>query len=530
MNRSKPQQLIAQTQWPAWAPVALFRLAVLKLALRAGFSPGALVQNKHGSSESLSVACETTADCPFKVSIVRNKRSVAYCTEISYLKHGHELVSWDDSEDTKEEHERIQNEVEATIAAIKRKAREELESFRKDADVAACSTVPLSPAILSPASEQECVLHDLGDALGEPIARAFEAEMRGVRVLADDYPTWSTFDGLAHPLAAPPAQRAPPTLPAAPAASPTGAVPQESQTGTPSASSSSAARKPKQRKVAFDPLVSSSPASPSSSATPTTAQSDSIVSPAKRSAQPATLQQQPVSKKFLKPLDSSRGKKRIIDFSEPSPFTPKTPKPRRAMEPKSEDDEELAIPSSTKRATGGKPFDFGLKSPPATPAASHPHQKEESGACLYNDVDEEDAVLTALTRKSAPSPTPPRPDAKKEESQDRDRDGVGPDDDESLDEPGATIASTSAQAPAPHPQEPETLAEFLRGLSTIFNYEEDYLAKLESINVTSPVILQYSMTQERLSESVKKALKRGDGPVDIQLEEFEDLLRQRRGG
>ena len=256
MARTTPQELKTGTLWPQWAQGELFRLAALKharasgschfsntrlltghrtsrpITVHNGFIPSPVTtRKKDRKAETKSVGCETAPGCPFQLVIARSKTSHShqFYTEQSNLDHNHALWSWDESEQAKVEHVRLQEEVKRTVAALKAKAQEELKPLRKSADVFACSTVPADPNELSPTSEQECTLQDVGDALGADIGRRFEQEMRDLGLLADDYPvspdhrrvlplqltrslmkSWSTFDGTAHPTEMPPWRRAPP--------------------------------------------------------------------------------------------------------------------------------------------------------------------------------------------------------------------------------------------------------------------------------------------------------------------------------
>lgn len=214
MARTTPQELKCGTQWPQWAQTGLFRLALLKharalgschfsntrlltghrtsrhITVHVGFIPSPVMTRKTRKGETKTVACETAIGCPFQVVIARTKTSHShqFHTEQTMLDHNHEVWSWDESEQAKWEHGRLQEEVKATVAALKVKAQEELKNLRKSADVFACSTVPAGPNELSPTSEQECAIQDLGDALGEDIGRRFETEMRQLGLLSDDYP------------------------------------------------------------------------------------------------------------------------------------------------------------------------------------------------------------------------------------------------------------------------------------------------------------------------------------------------------
>lgn len=149
-----------------------------------------MTRKKDRKAETKSVGCETAPGCPFQLVIARSKTSHShqFYTEQTDLDHNHALWSWDESEQAKSEHARLQEEVKTTVAALKAKAQEELKTLRKSADVFACSTVPADPNELSPTSEQECIVQDVGDALGEDIGRRFEQEMRQLGMLADDYP------------------------------------------------------------------------------------------------------------------------------------------------------------------------------------------------------------------------------------------------------------------------------------------------------------------------------------------------------
>lgn len=97
---------------------------------------------------------------------MRTRKLKIWATSRSVLSHNHALLSWDDSEPVEAEHARLQEEVRATVASLKAKAQTQLEALRKSADIGPCSTAPKPLLVLSPASEQECVVQDLGDALG----------------------------------------------------------------------------------------------------------------------------------------------------------------------------------------------------------------------------------------------------------------------------------------------------------------------------------------------------------------------------
>jgi hypothetical protein len=215
MARTTPQELKTGTLWPQWAQGELFRLAVLKharasgschfsntrlltghrtsrpITVHNGFIPSPVTtRKKDRKAETKSVGCETAPGCPFQLVIARSKTSHShqFYTEQSNLDHNHALWSWDGLEQAKAEQGRLQEEVKKTVAALKAKAQDELKNLRKSADVFACSTVPADPNELSPTSEQECTIQDVGDALGADIGRRFEQEMRELGLLADDYP------------------------------------------------------------------------------------------------------------------------------------------------------------------------------------------------------------------------------------------------------------------------------------------------------------------------------------------------------
>lgn len=214
MARTTPQDLKNGTQWPQWAQAELFRLALLKharasgschfsnarvltghrtsrhITVHNGFILSPIMTRKTRKAETKSISCESVIGCPFQVVIARTKASLShqFHTEQTILEHDHKLWSWDESEQAKAERVRLEEEDKTIVAALIAKAQEEVKNLRKSADVFACSTAPANPNELSPTSEQECVVQDLGDALGEDIGRRFEQDMRQLGLLADDYP------------------------------------------------------------------------------------------------------------------------------------------------------------------------------------------------------------------------------------------------------------------------------------------------------------------------------------------------------
>jgi hypothetical protein len=98
------------------------------------------------------------------------------------------------------------------------------------------------------------------------------------------------------------------------------------------------------------------------------------------------------------------------------------------------------------------------------------------------------------------------------------------------DETRTSLSPSSESAPGPSTTvQPDPLAEYLQSLPSAFDFVDKYLIKLKKKwNTATPQQLQYAMSQERLAESIRKALSRGTGPIDIILQDFEQLLQQRR--
>ncbi|GAA5862868.1 hypothetical protein JCM3774_006668 [Rhodotorula dairenensis] len=502
MARTKPQELKEDSEWPLWAPCELFRLALLKQGLRTGFVPGPPSARKTGKAETISVSCASAFGCSFEVAIARNKKSGVYTTERSILHHDHELLSWDDSEATRSEHARLQDEVTATVGLLKLKAQKELDALRKAADIAACSTAPVSPMILSPASEQECVLHDLADALGSQMARSFEQDMRGLKILADQYPRWSTFDGTAHPIEAPPEQRAPRRNVGSSSAMRVNPS-EEKGDGTRGPGRS---RKPDPRAGLAHPTDSTAEAGGSSNYSGTDGRMPEKV---KKTVGFASLQKRAVKI----PAAGSRNKRGepLIDFSGSSPFAPKIPSKRRSCEKKG---------STANSSRDSQPPTSGLNSPPATPSSSAHHDSDSDGDATVL------ATRTKRKREPAPSPVPHRP--VKIETGERHQ-AEAPD--AGLQNVGEEIAPSKGDEPAVEQgsrSDKASLSTYLRSLSSVVDFEKEYLAKLNSIGIETPEHLQYVFSQDRLAETAREVLVRRSGPIDIVLKDFEQLLEQRR--
>jgi hypothetical protein len=97
------------------------------------------------------------------------------------------------------------------------------------------------------------------------------------------------------------------------------------------------------------------------------------------------------------------------------------------------------------------------------------------------------------------------------------------------DETRTSLSPSSESAPGPSTTvQPDPLAEYLQSLPSAFDFVDKYLIKLKNMDIDTPQQLQYAMSQERLAESIRKALSRGTGPIDIILQDFEQLLQQRR--
>ncbi|KAG0659494.1 hypothetical protein C6P46_005131 [Rhodotorula mucilaginosa] len=477
MARTTPQELKTGTLWPQWAQGELFRLAALKHALHNGFIPSPVTtRKKDRKAETKSVGCETAPGCPFQLVIARSKTSHShqFYTEQSNLDHNHALWSWDGLEQAKAEQGRLQEEVKKTVAALKAKAQDELKNLRKSADVFACSTVPADPNELSPTSEQECTIQDVGDALGADIGRRFEQEMRELGLLADDYPSWSTFDGTAHPTEMPPWRRAPAgaTLPAADISSP-------GEEGH-AAYGLSRLRK----------------------------------SPASKNKWAAT---NPSSSAVDEEIADSASDKGVI--SKPPRPTPKKAK-RVQPEPHASGDG----PSGSVNKYGRQIIDF--KGP--SPFAPQIPQKREGGHSSGNSDSDGTIIATSSKRKREPAPSPMLSPLIKESPQlfPLHTDNADLDAD---DETRTSLSPSSESAPGPSTTvQPDPLAEYLQSLPSAFDFVDKYLIKLKNMDIDTPQQLQYAMSQERLAESIRKALSRGTGPIDIILQDFEQLLQQRR--
>lgn len=72
------------------------------------------------------------------------------------------------------------------------------------------------------------------------------------------------------------------------------------------------------------------------------------------------------------------------------------------------------------------------------------------------------------------------------------------------------------------------LGDFLHSLSTVIDFEKEYVAKLESIGIETLEHVQYVFCTDRLAETARKVCVRYSGPIDTVLEDFLQLLKQRR--
>lgn len=143
---------------------------------------------------------------------------------------------------------------------------------------------------------------------------------------------------------------------------------------------------------------------------------------------------------------------------------------------------------------------------------------------LSGDSDSDATIFAvSLKRKREPGPSPMLSPQVKESPQ---VSPIHPDND-TLDADDETSRSPSAPGPSTKVP-PDPLVDFLQSLPSAFDFVDEYLVKLKSMGIVTPENLQYAMSQDRLAESVRKALARGTGPIDIVLQDFEQLLQQRR--
>lgn len=140
------------------------------------------------------------------------------------------------------------------------------------------------------------------------------------------------------------------------------------------------------------------------------------------------------------------------------------------------------------------------------------------------DSDSDGTVFArSVKRKREPAPSPMLSPLVKGSAQvsplHTDNDDLDADDD----------ASVSPSAPGPSATvQLDPLVDYLQSLPSAFNFVDKYLIKLKKMDIITPKDLQYAMSRDRLAEPIRKELGRGTGPINIVLQDFEELLQQRR--
>ena len=100
-------------------------------------------------------------------------------------------------------------------------------------------------------------------------------------------------------------------------------------------------------------------------------------------------------------------------------------------------------------------------------------------------------------------------------------------DNDDLDADDEMSVTPSASGPSTTVQ-PDPLTDYLRSLPSAFDFVDKYLIKLKKMDILTPKDLQYAMSRDRLAEPIRKELAGGTGPINIVLQDFEQLLQQRR--
>ncbi|BGP30309.1 hypothetical protein JCM10296v2_002063 [Rhodotorula toruloides] len=188
------------SRWPIYAPELYFELRTLRYAAEQGFQPAKLTKkstDKRMTGRIYEIRC-AHASCSFSVSL-HNSTKLAECiTSDVRLAHSHPVGSEGPSA----------KELEKAEGKVMHAVRTELANLHALAGYREGIQKEEAKNVLWPSCEQECVLWDLGDVWGEEKARELERAFREEGLLAQDYPTPSTFDG-PHPLTGPREKRLP---------------------------------------------------------------------------------------------------------------------------------------------------------------------------------------------------------------------------------------------------------------------------------------------------------------------------------
>ncbi|GAA6013319.1 hypothetical protein JCM8202_003106 [Rhodotorula sphaerocarpa] len=186
MTATPNQKLVHGSLWPEWAPLEAFKVAVFKFARAPSAS---LVFFRLISLTLLASDLRATFEQGFNPAI----DEVKTITTRMNFQHDHGLLGLP-KDPTSSPEGRLRERLEAALRAaaedFQRRAVRELERERKCQDYNVTTTFPAAPDVLSPASEQEVVIWDLADGLGQERGRAFEALMRSKRILSDEYPAF----------------------------------------------------------------------------------------------------------------------------------------------------------------------------------------------------------------------------------------------------------------------------------------------------------------------------------------------------
>lgn len=158
-----------------------------------------------------------------------------------------------------------------------------------------------------------------------------------------------------------------------------------------------------------------------------------------------------------------------------------------------------------------------------SPFAPQIPQKRESVYPSGDSDSDGTVVATSSKRKREPAPSPMLSPLVKESPQ------ISPlhTDNDDLDADDEMSVSSSAPGPCTTVQ-PDPLADYLRSLPSAFDFVDKYLIKLKKMVILTPKDLQYAMSRDRLAEPIRKELAGGIGPINIVLQDFEQLLQQRR--